>query len=191
MKQALAKRWKVHLMAELARLNVAEALATRDYPIILRDRTSVLSDGAMRGLVGVALFLSLAVYLTASFWFGATRLQLHVLELGGLVVWGAIYFGLSELRREHVLELTATGMTARQHAATQPTAIAWEDILSISVEGDDIILRRRGAPPYQQALLRGLFGLTPASGGHFGASLSDNCALLVTHHDVNTAGRLR
>lgn len=172
-------------MAELIRLDVAEALRTRDYPLILKDRKLLLSEQGLQILVGAMLVATIGLYLAASFWFGATRVQLHIFELGGVVAWGVFYVVLTELRRENIIELTATGLVLRPHTASAPTEMAWSDILSIAEEGGDIILMRRGEVPYRQALLAEGFGFTKLKRKHFGASIADLRALLEAHRVAN------
>lgn len=173
-------------MAELIRLDVAEALEARDYPIILRERRLLLSEKTLNTVLGTGVALAAIIYILAVFWLGATRVQQHVFEVATLILGAGAFIVLKEMRREHIIEISVAGLRLRPHSASAPTDIAWSDILSITSEGGEVIFMRRGEVPYRQALLGEGFGFRDLEAPHFGASADEIVGLLETHRAANT-----
>lgn len=172
-------------MAELSRINVSEALATRDYPLVLRERRLLLPERVLNFILGAGVALVAVVYALATFWFEATRLQRHAIEIASIIFGAVGMIVLKEMRREHILEVSADGLRLRPHSASAPMDIAWRDILSIAEESGEVILTRRAELPYRQALLREVFGFNDLDQAHFGTNSSELARLLETHRAAN------
>jgi hypothetical protein len=173
-------------MAELIQLDIAEALKTREYPILLRERRLLLSEKTLNAVLGLWIALVAVVYCVAVFWFGATRVQQHALEIASVILGAGVYIVLKEMRREHVLEISAAGVRLRPHSASAPTDIAWSDILSVKAEDGEVILVRRGEVPYEYRLLGEGFDFRDLASPHFDANVSEIAELLEVHRSTNT-----
>lgn len=174
-------------MAELIRLNVAEAIATRDYPIILRDGRTLVSEQTLNLILGALIAIVVIVDLLAAFWFETTRLERHGIEIAGIVFGAGAFMVMKEMRREHVIEVSASGLRLKPHSASAPIDIAWRKIIAITEESGDVILTRSGEVPWRQALLSDVFGFRDLDQPHFGVSAEETCALLEAHRVANSA----
>jgi hypothetical protein len=178
-------------LAELARITVAEALASTDYPILLRERRLRISDETLKTFFWIAGSVNIALLVLVSWSSDGTRIEWHynliLLEIASAVVWGLIFLFLWILRLEVTLLLTRQGMEARVFQ-TLKRQIEWRDIASITPARQDVHFTLLTAPERQIALFADIYAV-PSAETCFGASVADVQALLEAHRAANTAPR--
>jgi len=171
-------------LAELTRITVAEALASREYPLLLRDRRMRWPEATIKSALMAAAIFSTGLHILVSESYGLRSSQTLLTKFGLAAAWLMGFGLLYVLRIEASLLLSAEAIEARLFNRRLVT-FAWREHQSVSIDGDDLMLSVLGKPGEKQALFAGIFGMPPGE-EPFGARLADLVALLETHRAANT-----